>query len=86
MAVTGEARGWVIPAECVRMIPEPVRVGPPPPQGAAEEPTIVVHRENGVVRAVDLTCVCGRTYRIWWDEELSSMTTTPQPSSSSGLS
>ncbi len=74
MAVMGETRGWVIPAECVRLIPEPVRVGPPPPEGAVEEPTIVVHRENDVVRAVDLTCVCGRTYRIWCEEELPSVT------------
>lgn len=75
MAVRGEARGWVIPAECVRLIPEPVCVGPPPPEGAVEEPTIVVHRENDVVRAVDLTCVCGRSYRIWCEEELSNVTT-----------
>jgi hypothetical protein len=82
MTVSGKSGGWVIPAECVRMIPEPVRVGPPPPEGARAEPTIVVHRENDMVRAVDITCVCGRTYRIWCDAESPHMTSGYQPSSS----
>lgn len=80
MAVVGETRDWVVPAECVRLIPEPVRVGPPPPEGALEEPTMVVHRENDVVRAVDLTCVCGRTYRILCEEDPPTVTTSRQPS------
>lgn len=65
----GGSSSWVVPAECVEWVPEPVRVGPPRPDGDRPEPTITVHRENGAVRAVDLTCVCGRTYRIWCEEE-----------------
>lgn len=68
-AVSTSNGDWIIPSEQVRLSAEPVRVGPPPAQGEQREPTITVHRDNGMVRAVDLTCVCGRTYRLWCEQE-----------------
>jgi hypothetical protein len=68
-ANNGGVSSWIIRAEDVYWIAEPVRVGPPRPENQKVEPTITVYRENGAVRAVDLTCVCGRTYRIWCEEE-----------------
>lgn len=58
----GAAGRAVVPADCVRLSAEAVRVGAPGPVG--REPTVQLVREDGVVRAIDVTCSCGERIRV----------------------
>lgn len=55
----------LVPADRVRVAPDPVRVGaaahPPEHHGA---PKVTLVREDGVVRAIDVVCGCGERIRI----------------------
>ena len=56
----------VVSGTRIRVCLDPVRVGAPnaPPHG---EPKVQLVREDGVVRAVDITCGCGEKIRIRCD-------------------
>jgi len=53
----------VVHADFVKVSGEAVRVGAPvaPPK---PQPTLELVREDGVVRAIDITCGCGEKIRV----------------------
>jgi hypothetical protein len=53
----------VVHSGCVKLSGEAVRVGAPvaPPK---PEPRIELVREDGVIRAIDITCGCGEKIRV----------------------
>lgn len=53
----------VVHAGCVKLSGDSVRVGAPQAQPKAE-PRIELVREDGVVRAIDITCGCGEKIRV----------------------
>ncbi len=54
----------VIHAERVRVSDRVVRIGGPRTEGETGEPTISLITEDGVVLAIDVTCVCEARFRI----------------------
>ncbi len=62
----GEARpgGAVLPAGRVRVSEEAVRVGGQDPPGGRGAPKVRLVREDGVVRAIEVTCPCGEVVRV----------------------
>lgn len=61
------AAGAVVPAAHVTVSAEAVRVGGGRPADAGGEPKIHLVREDGVVRAIEVTCRCGEVIRIHCD-------------------
>ena len=57
----------VVTASRVRVMDGPVRVGAPVVTLAHGEPKIQLIREDGVVRAIDVTCGCGERIRVRCD-------------------
>jgi hypothetical protein len=57
----------VVTASRVRVMEDPVRVGAPSVTLAHGEPKIQLIREDGVVRAIDITCGCGEKIRVRCD-------------------
>ena len=57
----------VVTASRVRMMENPVRVGAPSVTMAHGEPKIQLVRDDGTVRAIDITCGCGEKIRVWCD-------------------
>ena len=53
----------VVPAECVRMTGETARVAAHL-RGATCEPLVELIRDGDTVRAIDVTCTCGRRIRL----------------------
>jgi len=53
----------LVPGACVRVSAEHAPVGPPRYAHAAE-PRVELLREGDVVRAIDVTCGCGRRIRL----------------------
>lgn len=53
----------VVHADCVKLSGEAVRIGAPLPP-AKPAPRIELIREDGVVRAIDITCGCGEKIRV----------------------
>lgn len=53
----------VVHSGCVKLSGEAVRVGAPPAPAKAQ-PRIELVREDGVVRAIDITCSCGEKIRV----------------------
>lgn len=57
--------GPVVTADRVRVAEEAVRIAPPaapgPPRGEAR---VQLVREDGVVKAIDVTCGCGERIRV----------------------
>jgi hypothetical protein len=51
----------------IRMANEAVRVGAPTVHPTHGEPKIQLVREEGVVRAIDITCGCGEKIRVRCD-------------------
>lgn len=60
----GERAGAVVAAGLVRVSADPVRVGVPRAAGGRGEPTVQLIREDGVIRAIDVTCPCGERIRV----------------------
>jgi hypothetical protein len=56
--------GPVVTADRVKVSAEAVRIGAPQPEGKPGEPKIQLIREDGVIRAIDVTCLCGERVRI----------------------
>jgi hypothetical protein len=54
----------VVNADRVRFGSEAVRIGVPRPGGAPREPRIHLVREDGMIRAIEVTCTCGERIRI----------------------
>ena len=63
----GDRPGAVVTADRVKLSADPVRVGVPPAAGGRAEPSVQLVREDGVIRAVDVTCSCGERIRIRCD-------------------
>jgi hypothetical protein len=61
------ATASVVTSARIRVADDPVRVGAPVVTLAHGEPKIQVVREDGVVRAIDVTCGCGEKVRIRCD-------------------
>jgi hypothetical protein len=57
----------VVTAARVRVSDGPVRVGAPVVQLAHGEPKVQLIREDGAVRAIEVTCGCGEKIRIRCD-------------------
>lgn len=57
----------VVTAARVRVTENPVRVGAPLVQLAHGEPKVQLIREDGAVRAIEVTCGCGEKIRIRCD-------------------
>jgi hypothetical protein len=57
----------VVTAARIRVSDEPIRVGAPSVVLAHGEPKIQLIREDGTVRAIDITCGCGEKIRIRCD-------------------
>jgi hypothetical protein len=53
----------VVHSGCVKLSGDSVRVGAPQAQSKAA-PKIELVREDGVVRAIDITCGCGEKIRV----------------------
>lgn len=59
------ADGPIVAGGRVVVSAEAVRVGAPAPAGPAPgEPVVQLVREDGVIRAIDVTCACGERIRI----------------------
>lgn len=59
------AGGPIVAGNRVVVSAEAVRVGPPGPHAPAPgEPSVQLVREDGVIRAIDVTCACGERIRI----------------------
>jgi hypothetical protein len=56
----------VVTAERVRVAGEAVRIGAPA-RDRGGEPAVHLVREDGVIRAIDVTCRCGERIRIRCD-------------------
>jgi hypothetical protein len=67
----GERPGVVVTADRVTVSEDAVRIGAPRPgHGGGEdhgEPKVQLIREDGVIRAIDVTCKCGERIRIRCD-------------------
>jgi hypothetical protein len=59
----------VIPARRVRAGKRRVTVPVPEDQEVVQEPAVELIRDEDGVRAIDLTCACGRRHRILCDYE-----------------
>ena len=57
----------VLSGQQVTMSGDTVRIGAPVAHVRHGEPTIQLVREDGVVRAIDITCGCGERIRIQCD-------------------
>lgn len=57
----------VVTAACVRVTESSVRVGAPVGQPTHGEPKVQLIREDGAVRAIEVTCGCGEKIRIRCD-------------------
>jgi hypothetical protein len=57
----------VVTAARIRVSDDPIRVGAPTVVLAHGEPKIQLVREDGTVRAIDITCGCGEKIRIRCD-------------------
>ena len=57
----------VVTAARIRVSDDPIRVGAPSVVLAHGEPKIQLIREDGTVRAIDITCGCGEKIRIRCD-------------------
>ncbi|MDB5312207.1 MAG: hypothetical protein JWO38_6409 [Gemmataceae bacterium] len=58
------ADGPVVTADRVTVSAETVRIGAPRSADAPGEPKVQLIREDGVIRAIDVTCTCGERVRI----------------------
>jgi len=58
------AGGSVVTADRVKVSAEAVRIGAPRHDAAHGEPKVQLIREDGVIRAIDVTCGCGERIRI----------------------
>jgi hypothetical protein len=56
--------GSVVWSGRVQLSDETVRIGPPVEPQAHSEVKIQLVREDGVIRAIDVTCACGERIRI----------------------
>jgi hypothetical protein len=65
----GKAGSGIVSAGRVRMADELVRVGLPREEAVRSEPKVQFVREDGVIRAIDVTCACGQRIRIRCDYE-----------------
>jgi len=54
----------IVVGQRVKVSGESVRVGAPIHAGHGHEPKIQLIREEGVIRAIDVTCSCGEKIRI----------------------
>lgn len=54
----------VLTADRVTLLDESVVVGAPRGDGPKGEPKVHLVRENGVIRAIDVTCRCGERIRV----------------------
>lgn len=54
----------VLSGQQVKLSEDTVRIGAPVSHGRHGEPTIQLVREDGIVRAIDITCTCGERIRI----------------------
>ena len=54
----------VIPAARVKIADESVLIGRPRAKDGKGEPKVQLVREDGVIRAIDVTCTCGSCVRI----------------------
>jgi hypothetical protein len=62
------ADGPVVTADRVTVSAEVVRIGAPrAADDAPGEPKVQLVREDGVIRAIDVTCTCGERVRIRCD-------------------
>lgn len=66
-AVSESGVASVVTAARVRVTEDPVRVGAPLVQLAHGEPKVQLIREDGAVRAIEVTCGCGEKIRIRCD-------------------
>ncbi len=58
------AAGPVVVAARVKVGGETVRIGAPHAGEAHAEPKLHLVREDGVIRAIEVTCACGERIRI----------------------
>ena len=56
----------VVPGQWIRVGEEPVPVGGPR-QPAPSEPQVTLIREGDVIKAIDVTCTCGKQMRLRCD-------------------
>ncbi|QEL13315.1 hypothetical protein [Limnoglobus roseus] len=57
----------VLGGQQVKVSSDTVRIGAPVAHVKHGEPTIQLVREDGVIRAIDITCGCGERIRIQCD-------------------
>lgn len=57
----------VLSGQQVKLSPDSVRIGAPVSHARHGEPTVQLVREDGVIRAIDITCGCGERIRILCD-------------------
>ena len=57
----------VLSGQQVKVSSDVVRIGAPVAHVTHGEPTVQLVREDGVVRAIDVTCGCGERIRILCD-------------------
>lgn len=57
----------VLAGRQVTVANETVRIGAPVAHVKHGEPTVQLVREDGVIRAIDVTCACGEKIRILCD-------------------
>lgn len=57
----------VLSGQQVKVSNDTVRIGAPVAHVKHGEPTIQLVREDGVIRAIDITCGCGERIRIQCD-------------------
>lgn len=62
-SATGHVSQGVVPAQCVRMTGEIARVAAHS-RGSTGEPLVELIRDADAVRAIDVTCTCGRRIRL----------------------
>lgn len=55
--------GGVIPGRTIRVHPEAAKIGAPRSLSAGE-PRVELIREGGAVKAIDVTCACGKKIRL----------------------
>ena len=60
---TARAMQAIVPGQCVRLTGETARVTIPG-QANSAGPTIELIRDGDVVRAIDVTCACGKRIRL----------------------
>jgi len=60
----------IVPGSRVVKTNETARVGIPTAGGAHHhQATVELIRENGLVKAIDVTCICGEIIRLWCSYE-----------------